>query len=269
MRRKVTAAGWGAVALLLLTRCTVYNPALLGSELPVIPVQPLDTVATGVLSAHGGVGQALTYGYGEDDTNELANFSIYGSYTFSYPDLKYSARQEGFSVTYGAMAYTGRYRVTEDDTPRTTYRYHGGMAHAGVRYHLGGTKRLSYVLEMSANLFFEGGEYFREFNPVRRAGLAGITIVFFSLPLVASFQSSLMPRFQINRHWSITTACTANLSGYGFLSYYQFSGAAAISRNRFSLWSRTALHVGSGSFFGVPAWTVNTGLSYHFVRRPR
>ena len=256
-----------AATLLLLSGCTVYNPAFLGSELPVIPVQPLDTVATSVWSAHGGVGQPLTYGYGEDDTNELVSFGIYGSYTFPYPELKYSTRQQGFSVTYGAMAYTGRYRVTENNAPRTAYRYHGGMAHAGVRYHLGGTKQASYVLETSANLFFEGGEYFREFNPVSRAGIAGISIVFFSLPLVASFQGSFVPRFQLNRHWSITSAYTVNLSGYGILSYYQFSGAVAVSRQRFTLWSRAALHTGTGSFFGPSRWTLNTGLSYHFIRR--
>ena len=251
-------------AALLLSGCTVYNPAFLGSELPVIPVQPLDTVASSIWSAHGSVGKPLTYHYGENDKNELLSFGVYRRYSRAYRRLLYFPQQRGVSFAYGAMAYAGRYQAARGSTPLTTYHYHGGMLHGAMRHHLGGSERLSLVLETSASLFFEGGEYFREFNPVNQAGLVAPILAFFSLPLVASLQVSFMPHLQLNRHWSITNAYTAGLTGYDILSYYQFSGALAVSRQRFTLWSRAALHLSTSSSFDSPRWTVTTGLSYHF-----
>jgi hypothetical protein len=76
-----------------------------------------------------------------------------------------------------------------------------------------------------------------------------------------------VPRFQINQYWSVEAAGTISLSSYYPLAYAQLSGAVGVSRRQFTLWSRAALHTGTLSYLGMPGWTVNTGLSYHFVRR--
>ncbi len=255
-----------ALALLLLSGCTASNPNFLGGELPLIPVHLPDTVAYNSWGVYGAVGNMLIYPrYPRGVRNQALSAGVYGHSAPASPGPYYDFFQR-VSLVYGALTFAGRYEADEIRAGVNPYPYYGGAVYGALRIYLLGNDRFSLTMETGANLFTEYSEYHGRFNHYPAGSTAPPTM---GSLWVGSVQGSLIPRFQINRYWSVEAAGTIGLSGYYLFDYAQLSGAVGVSRGPFTLWSRAALHTSTLSYLGMPAWTVNTGLSYHFVRSPR
>ena len=265
MGKRLATVSRVALALSLLSGCTVSNPNFLGGELPLIPVHLPDTVAYRSWGVYGAAaGRMLTYPrYPRGVRNQAFSAGVY-RHTAPASPVRYGFYPQWASFVYGVMAFTGRYEADEIRAGVNPYPYYGGGAYGALRVYLGGNDRFSLTLDTGANLFTERSEYHGRFNRYPAGSTARPTM---GSLWVGSLQGSLVPRFQLNRHWSVEAAGTVNLSGYYFLSYTQLSGAVGVSREQVTLWSRAALHTSTHAYLGLPGWTVNSGLSYHFIRR--
>ncbi len=252
---------WFTVALAnwaLLTGCVSYGPALLGNEQPVVPLATLDSVPTVTTGAYGTLGWPITYG--PDDDNTLMGAGVYQSRNLSYHSQN---RKRGWSFVYGAMGYTGRYRVESDSA---TYRYGGGALHGSARWHLPISERITFVLEPGLSLFYEDGRYldFRQ-EVLRQDSLSFSTDS--AQPLSATLLFSQMINYRINNHWNIMGGFTTGLPFNQFLFRYQFSGVVAVTREQFTLWTRPGLHLSVYGPLPTGGYTLATGMSYRLSKR--
>ena len=265
MGTRLATVGRAALVLLLLSGCTVSNPNFLGGELPLIPVHLPDTVAYDSWGFYGAVGSMLTYPrYPSGVRNQAVSAGVYRHTAPASPGLRYGLYPQRASFVYGALAFAGRYEADEIRAGINAYPYYGGGVYGVLRTYLWGNDRFSLTLDTGVNLFAELSEYHGRFDHYPAGSTAPPAVGSLG---VGSLQGSLVPRFQINRHWSVEAAGTISLSSYYPLAYAQLSGAVGVSRRQFTLWSRAALHTGTLSYLGLPGWTVNSGLSYHFIRR--
>ena len=265
MGTRLATVGRAALILVLLSGCTVSNPNFLGGELPLIPVHLPDTVAYDSWGFYGAAAsRMLTHPrYPRGVQNQAVSAGAYRHTAPASPGLRYGLYPQRASFVYGALAFAGRYEADEIRAGVNPYPYYGGAVYGALRTYLWGNNRFSLTLDTGANLFTERSEFHGRFDRYPAGSTAPPTM---GSLWVGSLQGSLVPRWQINQHWSVEAAGTVSLSGYYFLSYTQLSGAVGVSREQFTLWSRAALHTSTHSYLGLPSWTVNSGLSYHFVR---
>ena len=241
----------------LLTGCVSYGPALLGNEQPVVPVTTLDSVPTVTTGAYGTLGWPITYG--PDDNNTLMGAGVYQSRNLSYHSPN---RKRGWSFVYGAMGYTGRYRVEHDSA---NYHYGGGLLHGSARWHLPLSERATFVLEPGLSLFYEDGRYLDFRREARQDSLSFSTDS--ARPLSATLLFSQMINYRFNDHWSIAGGFTTGLPLNQFLFRYQFSGALAVTREQFTLWTRPGMHLSVYGPLPTGGYTLATGVSYRLSGR--
>ena len=251
---------WFTVALgswALLTGCVSYGPALLGSEQPFVPLATLDSVPAVTTGAYGTLGWPIAYG--PDDNNTLMGAGVYQSRNLSYHSPN---RKRGWSFVYGAMGYTGRYRVGRDST---AYRYGGGLLHGAARLHLPISERVTFVLEPGLSLFYEDGRYLDFRREDRQDSLSFSTDS--ARPLSATLLFSQTLNYRLNEHWSLTGSYITGLPTNQFLFRYQFSGALAVTRDQLTLWVRPTLHLSIYGPLATGNRTLATGASYRLSRR--
>ncbi len=120
------------INVLIASSGCAYGPALLGSELPIVPLPAPDTVqkVNTYLLGHA----AWPGVYGTEDKNFLAGVGVQRTVSLPF-DRRYNSI--AWSYAYGGMAYQGNYQLYNTSLQQfglSTKSYYGGLLHGAVRF---------------------------------------------------------------------------------------------------------------------------------------